>query len=229
MPAARTEGRRAAPSMLHDQATLLLCVRHGETAWNALQRIQGHTDIALNERGLGQAAALAAALAGQELQAVYSSDLQRARQTAAELARQRGLPLRTDARLRERAFGDFEGHRFADLQALHPLDCERWRRRDPQWAAPGGGEALEQVQGRVVAALRDIASRHRGHSVALVSHGGVLDCLYRLATGQPIQAPRSWELRNAAINRLLLSEDRVSLIGWNDCSHLEAAADEAAD
>ncbi len=212
--------------MLHDQATLLLCIRHGETEWNATQRVQGHTDIALNARGQAQAAALADALEGQALHAVYSSDLQRARQTADELARRRGLPVLTDARLRERAFGDFEGHSFAALEPVHAEDCARWRHRDPDWGAPGGGETLRGFHARIRDAVLELARRHPGQTLALVTHGGALDCLYRQATGQEPQAPRTWELRNAAINRLLVCEDRVSLVGWNDCGHLDQMLDE---
>ncbi len=213
--------------MLHDQATLLLCMRHGETDWNASQRVQGHTDIALNARGRAQARALERALHGQELHAVYSSDLSRARQTAEPLARQRNLPLHCDRRLRERAFGAFEGSSFTQLETLHPEHCARWRCRDPQWAAPAGGESLLELRQRIADVVREIAARHPGQVVAMVSHGGALDCLYRLATGQQLQAPRTWELRNAAINRLLASEGGLSLVGWNDCAHLEHSADEA--
>lgn len=212
--------------MLHDQATLLLCIRHGETEWNATRRVQGHTDIPLNPRGRAQAAALAQALAGQPLHAIYSSDLTRARETAAPLAAHNGLQLRTDPRLRERGFGDFEGSSFTDLEPAHPEHCERWRQRDPDWGAPGGGEALRGFQQRVRDALLELAARHPGEVVAVVTHGGALDCVYRMATGLDLQAPRSFELRNAAINRVLVSEDRVSLVGWNDCGHLDGVLDE---
>ena len=212
--------------MPHDQATLLLCIRHGETEWNASARVQGHTDIALNRRGLAQAAALARALAGQQLDAIYSSDLARARQTAEALARDRGLPLLRDAQWRERAFGAFEGHSFAGLEPTHAHDCERWRRRDPHWAAPGGGESLVELDRRIRGAVFDLAARHRGQTVAVVTHGGVLDCLYRVATGQELQAPRTWELRNAAINRVLVTDEHVMLVGWNDCGHLDQVLDE---
>ncbi len=212
--------------MAHDDSTLLLCIRHGETEWNVGARLQGHTDIALNRRGLAQADALARALAGQTLDAVYSSDLTRARQTASALAAQRGLPLHSQACWRERGFGGFEGRSFAELEPLYPQDCQRWRRRDPQWGAPGGGETLLDFAQRVRAALLDLAARHPGQTVAVVTHGGVLDCLYRLATGQELDAPRTWELRNAAINRLLVSDDRVILVGWNDSGHLDDVLDE---
>ncbi|MDE2479960.1 MAG: histidine phosphatase family protein [Betaproteobacteria bacterium] len=213
--------------MLQEPSTLLLCIRHGETDWNVARRVQGHTDIELNARGLAQAAALARALAGQTLHAVYSSDLRRARRTAEPLARERELPLHFEPALRERAFGSFEGRSFTELETLHAQECERWRRRDPDWGAPGGGEALQAFRDRVQRALLSIARRHRGQTVAVVTHGGALDCLYRIATGQDLSAPRTWELRNAAINRLLVSEDHVGLVGWNDCGHLDEVLDES--
>ncbi len=213
--------------MLDEPSTLVLCIRHGETDWNAARRVQGHTDIDLNARGFAQAAALARALAGQTLHAIYSSDLRRARHTAEPLARERDMPLRFEPALRERAFGTFEGRTFTELETLHPQECERWRRRDPEWGAPGGGEVLRDFRDRVRDALLAIARRHRGQTVAVLTHGGALDCLYRIATGQDLSAARTWELRNAAINRLLVSEDHVGLVGWNDCGHLDEVLDES--
>ena len=104
---------------MHDHdVTRVLAVRHGETDWNAALRIQGHTDIALNERGRWQAAQLARALADEELHAVYSSDLQRAHATAHAVAVNAGLAVQHDLGLRERGFGDFEGHLIR--KAFHP-------------------------------------------------------------------------------------------------------------
>lgn len=102
------------------EPTRLLLLRHGETAWNAETRIQGQLDIALNERGLWQAERLAQALAGEDLAAVYSSDLLRAHATAAALARHHGLPVLADAALRERGFGRFEGLTYAEIEARFP-------------------------------------------------------------------------------------------------------------
>lgn len=222
MPAAHTDER----AMI--EATQLLLIRHGETEWNAAARIQGHTDIALNSVGLAQAEALAAALADTRIDAVYSSDLLRARQTAAPLLRGRGLTMLLDRGLRERAFGSFEGSSFAELALRHADACERWRRRDPAFAAPGGGERLDAFYARVTTAALRIAAAHPGGCVALVSHGGALDCLHRCATGQQLDAPRTWVLRNAAINRVLVAEGRMTLIGWDDGAHLDAATDEAS-
>lgn len=204
------------------EATRILAVRHGQTAWNADSRIQGHTDIALDGVGHWQAGRLAVALADEPLHAVYSSDLSRARQTAAPLAARAGLELRIDAGLRERGFGDFEGLSFAQIEQRWPAQAARWRRREPDFG-PGGGEVLREFRARVVAAVERLARAHRGECIALVTHGGVLDLLYREAARLALDAPRTWELGNAGINRLLHNGEGLVLVGWGDVGHLDAA------
>ena len=204
------------------EATRILAVRHGQTAWNADSRIQGHIDIALDDVGRWQAGRLAVALADEPLHAVYSSDLSRARQTAAPLAARAGLELRIDAGLRERGFGDFEGLSFAQIEQRWPAQAARWRRREPDFG-PGGGEVLREFRARVVAAVERLARAHRGECIALVTHGGVLDLLYREAARLALDAPRTWELGNAGINRLLHNGEGLVLVGWGDVGHLDAA------
>lgn len=204
------------------QVTRLLAVRHGETAWNADGRLQGHLDIPLNAQGLWQATRTGAALADETIGAIYASDLQRAWQTAQAIAQAQAQPLivQADERLRERAFGDFQGRLFSEIEAERPEDARRWRQRDPDFAPPGG-ESLTRFRDRVVTAAAELAARHPGMLVLLVAHGGVMDLLYRAATSQELQAPRTWELRNAAINRLLWTPQGFSLVGWNDSAHLQ--------
>ena len=203
-------------------ATRILAIRHGQTAWNADSRIQGHTDIGLDATGEWQAERLAAALADEPLQAVYSSDLSRARQTAAPLVERAGLELRIDAGLRERGFGDFEGQSFAQIEQRWPEQAERWRRRDPDFG-PGGGEVLREFRARIVATVERLARAHRGQCIALVTHGGVLDLLYREAARLALDAPRTWALGNAGINRLLHHGEGLVLVGWGDVGHLDMA------
>lgn len=202
-----------------DRVTSILAVRHGETAWNRETRIQGQLDIPLNSLGQAQALRLAQALSEQAIDAIYASDLSRARQTAEAVATQRALPVQTDASLRERGFGRFEGLTWAEIEEQWPAECGRWRRREPDFAAPGG-ESLTQFYERAVRAVENLARRHPGQTLLIVAHGGVLDCLYRAAARQPLQAPRSWTLGNAAINRLLYSDAGLTLVGWNDDQHL---------
>ncbi len=117
--------------MSADAVTRVLVVRHGETAWNAELRIQGHTDIALNPRGQWQAQQLVRALADETLHAVYSSDLQRAHDTARPAAEAAGLAVQHHPGLRERGFGHFEGLTFAEIDGRWPEDARRWRQREP--------------------------------------------------------------------------------------------------
>ena len=206
------------------EATRILLVRHGQTAWNVATRIQGHTDIPLDEHGRWQAERLAEALAHEPLAAVYSSDLERARATAEPVARRAALPVQHDLGLRERGFGAFEGVTFAEIEQRWPEGAMRWRKRDEHFA-PEGGETLRAFFERTVAAVQRLASAHAGQQILLVAHGGVLDCIHRAALGLSLQAPRSWQLGNAAINRLLHTGDGLRLVGWNDDAHLEVGVD----
>ena len=202
-------------------ATRILLVRHGQTDWNADTRIQGHTDIALNATGRWQAQQLALALAEETLDAVYASDLSRAHATALPAAQSHGLKVQVEPGLRERGFGEFEGRTFSEIETGSPEDALRWRRRDPDFGPPGG-EVLQAFHERSVSVVRTLAQRHEGQCILVVTHGGVLDCLYRAATGQGLQAPRTWEIANAAINRLLHTPQGLTLVGWADASHLSA-------
>ena len=204
------------------QATRIIAIRHGETAWNVDTRIQGHLDIPLSDTGLWQARQLARALAGEPLSAIYASDLQRAHTTARAIAETTGAPLVPEPALRERSFGELEGRTFAEIETELPEQARRWRQRDPHFA-PEGGETLVQLRERIAATTHRLAAQHTGGLVVLVAHGGVLDVLYRLATGQELQAPRTWQLTNAAINRLLWTPEGLTLVGWADTQHLDTA------
>jgi len=208
----------------------ITAVRHGETAWNAVTRIQGHIDIDLNTRGLQQAQQVGAALADVGITHVYTSDLARARNTAAAIARHAGIAPESVVLvpgLRERGFGVFEGKTHAEIEAEWPEDAQRWRQRLPDWA-PQGGETPLQLRERISHTVNNIAVRHPGEHIALVAHGGVLDMLYRLATGQDVNAIRTWDLGNCTINRLLWTPQGLSLVGWADTSHLDASGRDEA-
>lgn len=203
------------------QATRIIAVRHGETAWNVDTRIQGNLDIGLNEKGRWQAWRLSLALAAREpIAAIYSSDLLRARDTARAIADATQRPLHLVEGLRERGFGLFQGKTYAEVEAQHPEEALRWRKRDPEWAPPQG-ESLLALRERVLSTARSLAARHLDEQIVLVAHGGVMDMLYRAATGVGLQAPRTWNLGNAATNRLLWSHEGFTLVGWSDTSHLD--------
>mgnify|MGYP003591626579 FL=1 len=208
----------ATPSM---HVTRIIAIRHGETAWNVDTRIQGHLDIPLNEIGEWQAQQAGQALADESVDAIYSSDLKRAYATAEAVARTTRAPLHSTQGLRERSFGDFQGRTFAQIEAELPDQAMRWRKRDPEFIPGGGGESLTMLRTRIEHTVNELASQHPNEQIVLVAHGGVLDVLYRLATKLDLQAPRTWQLTNAAINRLLWTPDNgLALVGWADTEHL---------
>ena len=211
------------------QPTRVLAIRHGETAWNVDGRIQGQLDVPLNDTGRWQVHRLALAVADEGISANYSSDLLRAFETAQAVARGCGRTITTDVGLRERGFGIFEGLSYVEITQRWPDQAERWRKRDPDFS-PEGGESLRQFSGRAVSTVARLAALHPGETIAVVSHGGVMDCLYRAATRLALDAPRSWQLGNASINRLLYTPQGFTLIGWSDDHHLDdATLDEFAD
>ena len=202
------------------QATRILAIRHGETTWNVDTRIQGQLDIGLNPTGQWQAERVGQALAAEEVSAIYSSDLQRALDTAQAIAQACALAVTPEPALRERHFGELQGQTWTEIETHWPQDAALWRSRDPNWA-PKGGESLVRLRARIAACLDRLAAPHMGEQIVLVAHGGVMDALYRLATGLDVQAPRTWQLGNAAINRLLWTPQGMTLIGWGDTQHLE--------
>ncbi len=206
------------------EITRIVAVRHGETAWNVDTRIQGQLDIGLNDNGRWQARQVGNALQGEPVRAVYSSDLQRAWHTAQHIAESTGAVVHAEPGLRERRFGLFEGKTFQEIEATWPEHAQHWRQRVPDWAPPEGGESLLALRERVQETVHQIAARHLGELVVMVAHGGVLDALYRLASGQEVDAPRTWELPNAAINRLLWTPESLTVVGWSDTGHLTRAA-----
>lgn len=208
------------------EPTRIIAIRHGETTWNINGRIQGSLNIPLNATGHQQAARLAIALADEPISAIYASDLARAWETAEHLGRAQQLEVTPEKGLRERHFGEFEGSTFAEIEAVQPVQAQRWRQRDPDFAPPGG-ESLLTLKQRVEEAATRLAERHPGELIVLVGHGGVMDVLYRAATHVDIQAPRTWALGNAAINRLLWTPQGFTLIGWADTQHLDDSRDDS--
>ena len=212
------------------EATRIVAIRHGETAWNVDTRIQGQLDVGLNATGCWQAERVGAALADEPIAAIYTSDLLRAWDTALSISQATSIALQTHEGLRERGFGLFEGKTFGEIALKWPAAAVRWQKRDPAYAPEGGGESLIDFRTRITSVVDTLAARHAGSQIVLVAHGGVMDILYRAATRQEIQSPRTWALGNAAINRLLWTPQGLSLVGWADTQHLEdgVALDESS-
>jgi len=201
-------------------ATEFLIIRHGETDWNREQRFQGQLDVPLNATGQAQAQALAARLAGERWPVLVASDLTRARQTAAALAQAWAHDeVPTVPGLREQAFGVLEGLDAPTAQARHAAEWQAWLRYDANYALPGGGESNRDFSARVLAALAGLAERHAGGRVAVLSHGGVLDMLWRAAQGEPLSGPRRCLIPNTGLNRLRWQDGRLSVLAWGDAEH----------
>ena len=205
-------------------STRILLIRHGETAWNAERRLQGHLDIPLNAEGERQAALLGATLALDPIDLVVSSDLMRAHQTAQAVARAHALPVQVDPRLRERAYGGFEGLLYSEIERRFPIEFAAWQARDIDGVLPQGkhiGESFRQFYARATGAILEWAAGHPGKTIALVAHGGVLECAYRRALGLPLATPRDFKVFNASVNRFALAADDFSLQSWGEVGHLK--------
>ena len=205
--------------------TRLCVVRHGETAWNAEHRVQGQLDVPLNEAGQAQAQAAARALAREKFDVIYSSDLSRARQTAAPTAELLAMPVVVDRELRERHYGIFERLTYAEVKVRYPEDYARFEARDPDYAFRTG-ESLKDFSVRSIAVISRIANQHEGRNILVFTHGGVLDKLYRHVTGLPLSAPRDFGIPNAGLNRIELTPGGWRIRAWADVAHLGRALDD---
>lgn len=201
--------------------TELLLIRHGETDYNRQLRFQGHIDVPLNPTGHAQALSLAERLSSEPLDAVVCSDLTRARETAAPLLERRGLEAGLDARWREQSFGVLEGLIVPSVRDSHPDLWAAWSRHDAEHAPPGGESNLS-FHARVMEALAGTAAQCPGGRVAVFTHGGVLDMVWRHARGLPLAGPRTCEIPNTGINRLTWDGSRLTILSWADDAHLRA-------
>jgi len=210
--------------------TKILLIRHGETAWNAVRRLQGHTDIPLSPTGERQAEGLARALQAEPLEAIISSDLGRALQTAqAVAAHHPHLPLHTDPGLRERGYGAFEGLLYTEIAERYPVEFAEWQARDVDAVMPAGGrvaESFRQFYQRCQDGITRWAERYPQQSILIVAHGGVLECAYRAARGLSIDGPRDFQVKNASINRFTFDKGVLSLEQWGEVAHLSTSMDD---
>jgi 2,3-bisphosphoglycerate-dependent phosphoglycerate mutase len=209
--------------------TLICLIRHGETAWNTERRIQGHTDIALNETGIGQAQAAASWLSQNHpsICHVYSSDLSRAWITASMIAEALTIQTTANTNLRERRYGCFEGLTYRQADETFPNEYHAFESRDPNFAIPNGGESLVDLYERVTQALQTIAQAHLGETIAIVCHGGVLDIVNRFVRQNKLQSPRDFEVPNAGLNWISFHPQKTPnwrIEDWGNTLHLQQAA-----
>ncbi|KAG0480094.1 hypothetical protein HPP92_010692 [Vanilla planifolia] len=199
----------------------LVIVRHGETSCNASRILQGHIDSELNDIGRKQAIAVSSYLAKEgKFSAIYSSDLQRASETASIIAS--GCSLREvvlDPSLRERHLGDLQGLTLRDAQKLKPFAYKLFLSAKREQELPGSGESLDQLHKRCTSCLEHIAKKHQGEQIILVTHGGVLRELYRKAC--PLGSMHG-TIKNTSINVIrIYSNGKWCIKKWGDVSHLQ--------
>lgn len=198
--------------------TTLFLIRHARSTWNAEERMQGWADPPLDELGMRQARALAERLRGETLNAVYSSPLARARQTAEAVAALHNLPVQFDERLKERNLGEWTGLTGSEAEERFP---EHWSNgRDWRIDGPPGGEGQAGVTARAAAAFADILSANLYGRVAVVSHGGTLSAYLAHLLGLPPTSAVHFALGNAAIARVRLKGGHVHVLSLGDDRHI---------
>jgi len=200
-------------------STRICLIRHGETDWNVEKRIQGHTDIPLSEVGRAQALAMAFNAAHHRFHAIYSSDLLRAVETARVLAQREDQVVKPMAQLRERHYGIFQGITAAEGARRYPQAYALYMARDPDYDFETG-ESMLRFAERVADGIDWLVRHHSGQTIAAVSHSGVLDVIYRRATGRPLHTPRDFVIPNCALNWFHFDGQGWHLEAWGDRHHL---------
>lgn len=200
----------------------LILIRHGQTDWNLTHHFQGHSDVPLNETGRGQARHIAARLAAQKIDALYSSDLSRALETAEILSAHHQLEVIPDSRWRELSFGMWEGLMYPEIQLDWRVRLAQWE-ADPEHTAPPEGETLGQLAARIGFAMSDLLAKHEQDTVALVAHGGSLQVLICLALRLSPTLHWKFSLAPASISEVACHPAGGILNRLNDISHLETS------
>lgn len=202
-------------------ALRLLLIRHGETEWNRLSRMQGQTDTCLSEAGEMQARALATRLRAEEIDTAYASDLQRAWRTAELATAGRGIAVRRDPVWREMSFGQWEGLTY-DQVIQRDADLAERRLRNPAHVAPPEGEHLLDVQRRVLPAVERLRVQHDGQTVLVATHGGTLRVLVCSLLGMDLNLAGRLQMNNCGISSIRMYDTFPVLELWNDTGHLRS-------
>ena len=201
------------------EPTYVMVVRHGETEWNTEGRRQGHLDSTLTAKGRAQAEALAQRFNPESCSAIYSSDLGRAFETARTIAEKTGHEVVADERLRERNLGIFQGLDGDEIRKRYPTEYEEHRNGGADHAVPMG-ESFRQQTERNMSCLEELAKRHAGEIIMVVTHGGVLSALFRHTLDISLDAPRRFSFKNASVNLFRFQDGTWGLETWGDITHL---------
>ncbi len=198
----------------------LFLTRHGQTDWNIAGKYQGQSDVPLNQTGILQAEALAKRLSAEKIDAIYSSDLSRAKDTAQAIANFHQLHINTDLCWRELNFGDWEGMNYKEMSAHSPELFENWMKDSTNISTPNG-ESLKQLAHRVKTAFDEIKNKHKDQTVLLVSHSGALQALLATLLGIELNFYWQFKISQASLSELKVYEDSVVLNLLNDVNHLQ--------
>jgi len=202
-------------------STVFYVLRHGETEWNLQGRIQGHLDSPLTQLGEKQARAVGEAFAGCGASMILCSDLARAVRTAEIIAGFVHAPVASDHRLRERNLGVMEGLTMKEFSRQFSEDYAQFSSGNPE-ASVTGGESIRERYDRSIGCFDDIARHHKGKEIIVVTHGGVLDSVFRHSVGLPLTQKRRFTLYNGSINTIEISNGVWRMINWGYTDHLAA-------
>jgi probable phosphoglycerate mutase len=202
--------------------TKLIIIRHGETLWNVEGKKQGQLDSPLTSLGIKQAKALAQRLTEEFFTDLYSSDLYRASETAGYIAARTNHEVFLESGLRERNFGIFQGLTDVQIKNKYPAQYNSHFADKVDYVIPDG-ESLRQFYARVAVCLESLTTRHAGQTIAIVTHGGVIDGWFRFIFDLPLETTRRAKLWNASVN-CIVHEDTVgwTLHTWGDVNHIKS-------
>lgn len=200
--------------------TKVILVRHGQTLWNLEMKYQGHCDVALTEKGVEQAIMAGKRLAGEDISAIYASDLSRAFKTAECIAIEHNLPVTAIPELREINFGEWEGLTFERISSQWTEAMSKMFTHPDEIVIPGG-ETFREVKDRATSALAKLVAKHPNQTIVVVSHGGTIRTL--LCEVLNIHLNHLWNIKqdNTAINILEYYDERVLVALVNDVHHLD--------
>lgn len=207
--------------------TQIWLIRHGETDWNAAQRLQGWRDIPLNDTGKNQAKSVQRFLDQQRIafDGVLSSDLQRAIQTAQIAFAQHQYPIEQIPALRERNYGIYEGHPWQSLTQLPNEPAPKINLRDPNLDVPEG-ESLLTFHQRIIEAFNQIALQRPNQKLAVIAHGGVIEMVWRYIQQADLSTPRPYKILNASVNHFAINQEQQwQEIAWAQVAHLDHLKD----
>lgn len=196
----------------------LFLIRHGQTDWNLAHRYQGQGDISLNKTGISQAVRVASYLTAEEIDGIFSSDLQRAVATAEKIAQyHQDIELKTLPALREMDFGQWEGLKYQEIEREYPVHLKKWS-ENPGEITPPGGESLLELQTRVISQVEEICRENQGNNLVLVTHGGVIRTLLTYILNMSVDYYWKIEVVHCAITIVKYYDGEFILSSLNCCS-----------